>query len=445
MRRPRRLLVPGVITAGAAVIAVGVLLDREDRGGSPRPGAEEALGLSDYPDLGRCVDPGAGAGKDDEGLEVDEIAAKVERLRGLRFSEPPEVELLEADELESRLREDFDQEIERSEVEIDQRTLTLLGALPEDQDLYGLYRDAFAEQVAGVYDQRTGELLVLAGEEEGALERITLAHELEHALADQALGLPIADDPDLSRADSLLARTALVEGDATLTMELYLVRHVGLGDLLGTIDAGIFGTTEQDLAELPYVLQQELLWPYVAGAEFVCHLYARGGWRAIDRAYESPPASSDQIIFPGRYGESVGDPRDPPPLQGPWTRLARTEFGAAHLLWLLEAPGDDPGRGLPRPRALVEPWRGGELTLWKRGAESAAGIALLERGRSGALCAAVSGWYSSAFPDAARRPPEAGEGLVAEGEGQSAVIRCPPGEVRVGIAPTLSVARRLAS
>ena len=444
MKRPRRLLVPGVILSGAAAIAIGVLIDPDEDRPEPRPSAEEALLTSEYPKLGRCVDPGRVGGEDDEGFEIEAIAEKVERLRGLRFGEPPVVELLERDELESRLREDFDEEIKPSDVDIAQRTLTLLGAISEDQDLYELYRDVFTEQVAGVYDPRTGELLVLAGEEKGPLERITLAHELEHALADQALGLPIADDPDLSRADSLLARTALVEGDATLTMELYAVRHVGLGDLLGTIDASIFGTVEQDLAELPYVLQQELLWPYVDGAEFVCHLYARGGWSAVNRAYERPPAASDQILFPRRYGAAVADPRDPPPLAEPWSLLDRSELGAAQLLWLFEAPGDDPDRGLPGARALVEPWRGGELHLWKRGDVSALGIAVLERGRSGGLCAGLSGWYASAFQDAARRAPEAGEGLVVEGPEQSAVIRCPPGEVRVGIGPELGVARRLA-
>jgi hypothetical protein len=444
VKRACRLLVPGVILTGAAVIAVGILVDRGEERPDPRRPAEEALSLSDYPDLGRCVDPGDVVGEDDEGFEVERIAERVERLRGLRFRGSPEVELLEPGELESRLRELLERDIDRAEVEFDQRLLTLLGAIPRGEDLYELYGRITEEQVAGAYDPRTGELLVAAMEDAGALERIVLAHELEHALADQALGLPIADDPDPRRADSLLARTALVEGDAMLTMELYAVGHVGLGDVLGALDASIFGESEREFAELPYFLQQQLIWPYVDGAEFVCHLYASGGWRAVNRAYERPPASSDQILFPVRYGEAVGDPRDPPPLEEPWSRLARAELGAAQLLWLFEAPGDDPDRGLPRARGLIESWRGGEVQLWARGEESAAGIAMLERGRSGALCAGVSGWYASAFPDEARRAPDAAEGLVVEGPEQSAVIRCPPGEVRVGIAPELGLARRLA-
>jgi hypothetical protein len=51
----------------------------------------------------------------------------------------------------------------------------------------------------------------------------------------------------------------------------------------------------------PTYLREELRFPYLAGGAFVEHLFRRGGWRAVDRAYEVPPASTEQILHPERY------------------------------------------------------------------------------------------------------------------------------------------------
>jgi hypothetical protein len=405
----------------------------------------ESAALANSSALSGCTDEVTPEGEDDTGLDLEAITAKVERLRELRFKGEPEIKLLPADELDERLARIVTKEYRPSDAADEERALKLVGAIPPNADLYDLRVSALEGQAAGLYLPETKELLVAEGEDAGAFERIALAHELEHALTDARLGIPLPDEVDPAVADSLIAAQALVEGSASVLMEFYAVKHIALGDLLELGGSADIAQSSASLAEQPYHLQRELLWAYTDGARFACALYRRGGWRAVDRAYADPPAATDQILFPDRYGETPEDPPDPGRLPPPWEERARSDFGAAELMWLFEAPGGDPERALPDPRGAVSAWAGGEVVLWGDGPRSALGISLAERTETPALCAAVAGWYAATRPDDPRRPPQGDERLVVDGPRQSAVLRCPPGEVRLGIAPTLDLARRLAT
>jgi hypothetical protein len=440
--RARRLLIPAVLLAGGAAIAVAAALDSSEPAPPPELDARSQAALNRSGGTTSCSLGASTEGEDDSGFDIDAIAGNVEALRELEFESTPDYELLPGEEIDRRIEELLIEYTPRSVAETDERLLKLLGAIPADADLYELTTEGLEGEVAGLYVPETEELLVRSDGEPGVLERIIMAHELQHALADQRLGLPDIEVPDPARADATLAETALVEGDASLLMELYAAEHVGLSDLLGLSPGAIADADE--LGELPYFLQRQLLWAYGDGARFACALYRRGGWKAVDRAYANPPRASDQVMFPGRFGSRPVDPRDPGALEEPWTLLQAGELGAAPLMWLFEAPAGDPERSIPDPRAAARGWAGGEYALWERGGDSAVGIALAEQDDSRALCAGVAGWYAAAYPDERRVPPRGGEELVIEGDAQAAVLRCPRGEVRFGIAPELASARLLA-
>jgi hypothetical protein len=118
------------------------------------------------------------------------------------------------------------------------------------------------------------------------------------------------------------------------------------------------------------------------------------------------------------------------------------QLGAAPLLWLFQAPGGEESRGLADARAAVESWAGGELHLWTRGADSAVGIALAERPGRDRLCLSVQDWYGSSV-EGDRERGTADGAFEADGGRQDAVIACPAGEVRIGLAPDLRTARAL--
>jgi hypothetical protein len=389
---------------------------------------------------------GGGTPPTDAGALVRETAAAVEELRQLRFRRVPEPRYLPPEELRRRVAAEVEKELEPAAAAADARLLTALGALEPGADLRDLMRRALGEQVAGFYDPETEELVVRRPEAGGmdASSRLALAHELDHALADQVLGLPVDEGrPSPGAEDAALARLALVEGDATLAMQLYGLRHVSLAEQLGGLGGAL--AAQQQLATLPHHLQRSLTFPYLQGLGLVCRLHATGGWKAVDQAYGDPPTTTAQVLFPDRYlgKEAAVDPRDPSPPGPGWRAGPKQAFGAAQLLWLLEAPGGDPGRALDEPRARAGGWAGGEVQAWADGDRTAVSLALRQRAGERALCATMADWYRAAFPGG-REAAGAGEELAVDGTRQDAVVRCSGDDVRVGIGPDLVTARALA-
>ncbi len=384
---------------------------------------------------------------DDAAAQVEEITARVEAIRGHRFGQDVSPEFVTGEEVGRRIADEINTEYSADEADADLRILAALGAVPADTDLRALLAELLAGQVVGFYDTETEALVVASGDPSAPLDVLTqsiLAHELDHALVDAIFGLP--DEELEGPSDAALALLALVEGDAVLAQERFLLSAIEPGLLLGLAADPEVAEALAQLQSFPHFLRAELAFPYGEGALFVCGLYAQGGWPAVDVAYRERPTTTAQILFPQRYAAREGavDPRDPGALGGAWVRASTDTIGAAELMWLFEAPGDDPRVGIDDPLDAVEAWAGGEVHLWTDGPASAVGVALVDRG-NGTLCAAVARWYAAAFPgdrDAERRP---GETLARDGQTQDAVLRCADRDVRLGIAPDLATARALAT
>ena len=317
-------------------------------------------------------------------------------MRRLRFRSLPRPRYLPRAQMERRIRRELDK-YPTDELAADSRALVALGAIPRGTNLKALLRRTLPGQIAGFYDPATRELVVGSDADEGldALERLTLAHELEHALADQTLRLPryLQDErtPD-GREDVELAGLSLVEGDATLLTEAFASEHLSLADAFRSIGPAL--VAEREFEELPYYLQASTIFPYRDGLAFVCSVFERGGWKAVDRAYRSPPTTSAQIMYPGRYfaRERASDAPDPQPPGRGWKLLEKQAFGAANLVWLFEAPGGDTDRELSDARERAEAWGGGELRVFGQGGKTAVGLTLVERRGERDLCASMRAW-----------------------------------------------------
>jgi len=400
--------------------------------------------------LGGLVGGGSGASggqAGDAAGQMRAVAEDLEAIRDLEFRRLPDPVFLPREQLRDRVRAEVAEELTDEVAARQARGLVALGALPPGSDLRELTLRAVGDQVAGFYDPETGEMVVgraTTGPLDGAT-RMILAHELDHALTDQVLDLPLAPErPAPGAEDTALAQLALIEGDATLAMQLYALRHVGLLEQLSGL--GSAAGAQQQLTALPHHLRSTLTFPYLQGLAFVCRLHAGGGWKAVDRAYDEPPTTTAQVLFPERYDEreAAVDPRDPAAPGRTWRAEPRRAVGAAELVWLLEAPGGDAGRALDDATGRARAWAGGELHQWSDGGRTAAALVLVERdGAPAPLCATVTAWYRSAFPDARPAAAEPGEALVADGAGQDAVLRCDGRDVRLGLAPDVATARAL--
>lgn len=420
-------------------------------------GLGDLFGDADGADLAACLAGGdpqglVGGGEpivaDDLTTQIQAIAERVEGLRGLEFRDPVEPQLLPTAEFTALITELAGEDYTAEDADLDGRVLTALGAVEPGVDLRTLVMDLIGEQAAGFYEPDTGQLVVRADDADALLapgSQVILAHELEHALTDQHLPLPVdAEAP--ADGDGETAALALVEGGATLLMQRFAMDALGpMEQLSMATDPSVAGSQEQ-LEGYPQHLQRELTFPYTDGLGFVCAVHADGGWPAVDAAYDDLPSTTAQILWPDRYAageDAVAVDGLGTPGEG-WTKEHTDTFGAAQLLWLFSAPGDDPGAALDAPREHAAAWAGGQLELWTDGATSAVGIVLAERAGERDLCDSVTAWYRAAFPDALAADTAGEESLAVDGQNQDAVVVCAGGTVRVGIAPDLAAARGVA-
>ncbi len=276
---------------------------------SPLPTPAPALSLTPPPQATPLATEVIVCETDSESVsEMDEIEGQVRSLRGLQQIRPVDREFLTQVQLRQRVIDDFLADFTEEEAFVDARVLALLGLLESDFDLWNFYADLFTEQVAGFYDDDEEEMTVICGADFGGPERLTFAHEYTHALQDQTYDLEdgLGYNDDLCEADSerCAAFQALIEGDATLLEEQWLrtyATHEDMTDLMEFLTS--FESPVFDSA--PQFLRQDMLFPYMAGLEFVKKLYLEGGWAAVDAAYLNPPLSTEQILHPERYPADV--------------------------------------------------------------------------------------------------------------------------------------------
>ena len=129
--------------------------------------------------------------------------------------------------------------------------------------------------------------------------QIILAHELRHAIQDQYADLHgLYPDSVGDFDDRRLALLCVLEGDATLVMQKFLLARLPGGDSLGG-DALALPTPPVDGA--PDVVRDQLVRPYTLGLEFARRLQEGEGWPALQRAWSSPPPSTEQILHPEKW------------------------------------------------------------------------------------------------------------------------------------------------
>lgn len=236
--------------------------------------------------------------------QMDEIQAQVERIRGLESTEPVNRQLLTVDQLRGKVENDFLADYTEEEVADDVKVLSSLGLLEPDFDLYNFYLDLYTEQIAGYYDIEKDEMYVVLDKGFAGPQRSTYAHEYTHVLQDQdhdvRENLNYTEDYCKTDSEYCAAIQALIEGDASLTEQSWVYLYATdrdrkeIDDYYANANLAVFDTA-------PAFMQEDFMFPYSKGVDFVLALYEQGGFEAIDQAYVTPPVSTEQILHPERY------------------------------------------------------------------------------------------------------------------------------------------------
>jgi hypothetical protein len=154
----------------------------------------------------------------------------VPQLRTLPFREPVAPRLMVRSELKDYMAAELAKEVPPPLMKRMDRSLKVLGLVPETLDVRETLLNLLTEEVGGFYNPRTKEMFLiredpvkrtflsrlLKGPEFNAEEqRVTLAHEMTHALADQHFDLVGLDRATGGNDDMAIAISSLVEGEAT--------------------------------------------------------------------------------------------------------------------------------------------------------------------------------------------------------------------------------------
>jgi hypothetical protein len=224
----------------------------------------------------------------------------VERERGLKFDHPVKVEFLSGKAFERKLLEGDDvEETDEDRAFEDQLSgeLVALGLAAEQVDLSDAQEEIDASTTVGFYDTETEELVVRGKGVDSVDAKVTIVHELTHALQDQRFDLDALYE-DADEGSESLALDFLTEGDATAVEDAYLEslsakeQEEYWADTSETVD----GTELSD--EVPYALDLLGSAPYELGAAYVYALDPDGGTKGRDRAYRHPPMTEEVLVDP---------------------------------------------------------------------------------------------------------------------------------------------------
>ena len=232
---------------------------------------------------------------------VDQMMPVVERATGLKFKRHPSVLRRTRAQVRAYVVHKFDADLPASELAAAQAAYRLFGLLPDSVDLLRTMIDLLTEQVAGYYDADSMALYIPT-DIDPAQARIVISHELVHALQGQYINLDsLIQQP--RHNDRRAAAQAILEGQATLAQILVLMpeqKVESLPDFWGLRSA--LGTQQAQMAifsQAPLWLRERLIFPYLAGAEFV---------RRFERAHPGKqpfgplmPTSTEQILHDDRY------------------------------------------------------------------------------------------------------------------------------------------------
>lgn len=235
---------------------------------------------------------------------------RVERARRLPAKTAVRGKTLARDVLLAQVKDHVKKEIPSEAVRGQGEMLVAFGLLPPAYDYEKGVFDLLEAQLAGYYEpaDRTMYLAADLGAEDA---EATLAHELVHALQDQHydLGPQIAFQAE--GGDKSSAIHALAEGDAMSAMMDVMMAQKGasaldLPDDLLALQMRAQVLMSPGTADVPPVLRSSLVAPYIDGMLFVHAQRRRGGWAAVDKAWRSPPTTTEQLLHPDKY-----DAREP--------------------------------------------------------------------------------------------------------------------------------------
>ncbi|HEY0763233.1 MAG TPA: hypothetical protein VGD61_12760 [Pyrinomonadaceae bacterium] len=202
-------------------------------------------------------------------------------------------------DIERMIIKNLDSDTTPAEMHAAEALLRAFGLAPKEFAYRNFLVRLLTEQVAGYYDPKAQQFY-LADWIELDGQKPVMAHELTHALQDQHFNLKRFEKWPKGDSDAELAAHALIEGDATLAMTLYMAKNP-LVALAFIRSLGAQEAASEQFRQAPRALRESLLFPYEEGSTWATALYKRGGWEMVSQAFTKLPQSTEQILHADKY------------------------------------------------------------------------------------------------------------------------------------------------
>ena len=235
----------------------------------------------------------------------------MEKDRDLKFEHPVAVAFLDDAAFVKALNEgDEPTKQDRIDAEHDAAQLRAVGMIGPGVDLIGAQGGIDDTTTTGFYDPDTKKLSVRGDDLTDTDVKLTIVHELTHALQDQHFNLNRLDAEVRDSGESF-AEDALIEGDATTVENDYFFTlpqqeqdayNDAFDDASGdTAAAGDSAPVPDDadaaIADAPVLAAYDSA-PYDYGSQFVTFVIDDRGTEAVDRLFRTLPRSEEQVIDP---------------------------------------------------------------------------------------------------------------------------------------------------
>jgi hypothetical protein len=235
---------------------------------------------------------------------ADEVLHNMSEITGLTLLSPLKKTLRSRDEIRAYVIKQMDEDKDAAQRYADAKAAEAFGLLPKNFDLDSFMVELLTEQIAGLYDPKAHEFYIadwIPLED----QRMVMAHELTHALEDQHFQIEAWLRAARPNDDAELAREAFLEGSAMAAMVDYLLQGTGksvndMPEFDPSLLTGDIGDTPS-MKKAPPFIKDALVFPYFAGMKFTAASLKPSGWPDLDKIFQNPPVSTQQIMHPALY------------------------------------------------------------------------------------------------------------------------------------------------
>jgi len=300
---------------------------------------------------------------------IEPIAKEVAKLRKLDFEHPVPVQFLAGKEFDKKVTVDSEKltkQQKRASAESTAR-LAAIGLVPHASNLVEQQNQLQSSSVLALYLPSKKKVFVRGTDLDSPAKKVTVAHELTHALQDQHFDLQKLGK-EAEKTHSTDAYKAVVEGDAVRVQDLY-AKTLSQADQdqykSENTDAAQQADAESTSADVAPALQAFLEAPYVFGPPMLQTVQAAKGESAIDGLFRNPPTNDLAYVLPTSLLDKTKIAKvAPPAVSGKGEkRFGTADTFGSYALYLMLSQQLDPTEALK----IADGWGGDALVDYKVG------------------------------------------------------------------------------